>query len=332
MSDYNPVEHRDTSGDGAGELPIIIPEVVAEPLQQPVILPQRRRRRVLLPLLLFIATCLSTLYAGFDQVELPNQPQSETAALATAWLQALRYAVPLMIILICHEMGHFIQTRRYGVYSSYPYFIPMPLTLLGTMGAVIAMEARMGHRRALFDIGITGPLAGLIPTIIFCIIGLHISQPVPFIPKPDSIMVGAPVLFQLIKHWMHPSIPEGFVLNLDPMAFAGWVGLLITSLNLMPIGQLDGGHILYALLRKNARRIATLFLLAAIAAALWQSWVLRIPSPWTLMLFLLLMMGPAHPPTADDYEPLGLGRCILGWLTLAFILVGFTPNPLLFGS
>jgi membrane-associated protease RseP (regulator of RpoE activity) len=116
--------------------------------------------------------------------------------------------------------------------------------------------------------------------------------------------------------------PDGFDLYIHPMAFAGWVGLLITSLNLIPIGQLDGGHILYALLRQKANQIATLLLFGAVAAVvvfgLWG---------WMLMLFLLMAMKPQHPPTANDDEPLGRGRTILGWLTLAFVVLGFTPNP-----
>jgi membrane-associated protease RseP (regulator of RpoE activity) len=106
------------------------------------------------------------------------------------------------------------------------------------------------------------------------------------------------------------------------------VGLLITSLNLIPIGQLDGGHILYALLRDRAAQVASLLLLLAVAATAWQSYEQHQISPWILMVFLLVLMGPVHPPTADDQEPLGVGRCILGWLTLAFIFVGFTPNPI----
>jgi membrane-associated protease RseP (regulator of RpoE activity) len=124
--------------------------------------------------------------------------------------------------------------------------------------------------------------------------------------------------------WQFGSLPPNYALGLDPMAFAGWVGLFITSLNLIPIGQLDGGHILYALLRKKAHKVATALLLAALFVVIWdwdRLW------QWTLMLFLLLMMGPAHPPTANDEEPLGVGRYILGWLTLAFIFVGFTPVP-----
>lgn len=301
----------------ADEGKIIASDAVDLPQAPPVYRP--RQRSIRLPFLLFVATCLSTFYVG----ALPELPLSWTGAL----VHGLLYAVPLMTILLCHEMGHFVQSYRYGVFATWPYFIPVPLPPIGTMGAVIAMEPRMGHRRALFDIGITGPLAGLIPTIIFCIVGIRLSQ-VTFIAPgtdPDSIGIslGVPLLFTWLTQWFGKPIPANCDLILHPIAFAGWVGLLITSLNLIPIGQLDGGHILYALLKKKAHYVSTLLLVAAFIAVvrdhkLWS---------WGLMLVLLLLMGPRHPPTADDDEPLGIFRYLLGWLTLAFILIGFTPHP-----
>jgi membrane-associated protease RseP (regulator of RpoE activity) len=218
-------------------------------------------------------------------------------------------------------MGHFIQTRRYGVMSSLPFFIPMPIPPLGTLGAVIAMEPRVGHRRALFDIGISGPLAGLVPTMFFLILGLHYSHIGP--PVMGGWEYGDPLLFKFLAAKILGPIPQGFVVYAHPMAFAGWVGLLITSLNLFPIGQLDGGHILYALLRHRAYKIAKFVLFTALfMVILFKLW------NWTLMLGLLFFMGPTHPPTADDDEPLGFWRYVLGWLTLAFIVIGFTPVPI----
>ena len=169
-------------------------------------------------------------------------------------LAGLRYSVPVMTILVCHEMGHFLQARRYGVYASLPYFIPIPSPPFGTLGAVILMEPRIGGRRALFDIGITGPLAGLAPTLIFLR-----PRPVPDGAEihpgrgtSQPIVVGCPLLFRALCTWKFGPLPADFPITvgmLHPMAFAGWVGLFITSLNLIPIGQLDGGHVLYAILR-----------------------------------------------------------------------------------
>ena len=303
---------------------IIRAEIVEEmepgaPWEWQEVRPVRRQRRVRLPVLLFIATCLSTLLAGMGDAT------DSGAGWFDEFVLGLWYAVPVMTILLCHEMGHFIQAHRYGVYASLPYFIPMPISPLGTFGAVIAMEPRMGHRKALFDIGITGPLAGLVPTFIFLIVGLHYST----FGKPSQVGlgVGAPLLFQFLADWIRGQPPPKEVLLIDPMAFAGWVGLLVTSLNLMPIGQLDGGHVLYALLRDKANRVASFLLLSAIALVILN---FREFGNWTVILILLLIMGPVHPPTADDSEPLGVVRTVLGWLTLAFIIVGFTPTPIMF--
>jgi membrane-associated protease RseP (regulator of RpoE activity) len=275
------------------------------------------QRKIGNPLILFIATCLSTFGVGMYLVmgELTLFQRLERGFL---------YAVPLMIILVCHEMGHFLQSCRNKVFASWPFFIPIPIPPIGTMGAVIIMEPRMGHRRALFDIGITGPLAGLVPTMICCVIGIYLSK----FDNTTSVhtelvpSVHFPLLFTWLFQWLK-DWPAGQSPVLHPIAYAGWVGLFITSLNLIPIGQLDGGHILYALVKRYARYISTFFLVAAIVLVakdktLWS---------WAIMLILLLIMGPKHPPTANDDEPLGISRYILGWLTLAFIVIGFTPRP-----
>jgi membrane-associated protease RseP (regulator of RpoE activity) len=236
--------------------------------------------------------------------------------------QGLAYALPVMGILLCHEFGHYLQARRYHVPASLPFFIPMPWGPLGTMGAVIAMRGHMGSRKALYDIGITGPLAGLVPAIICCLVGLRLST-LEDIPRVlNESLIGAPPLFQWLSDWIVGPIPPGKLLSLHPIAFAGWVGIFLTALNLIPIGQLDGGHVLYALLRGKAQTIAWLLLAGAFAGV-----ILTRRYEWSLMLMLLLFIGPSHPPTANDEMPLGTGRIILGWLTLAFVLIGFTPRP-----
>ncbi len=208
-----------------------------------------------------------------------------------------------------------------GVNATLPIFIPMP-TFIGTMGAVIAMEPRRGNAKTVFDIGISGPLAGLVPTIVFLVLGLSWSQ-CRLLPPDDSTFVfGSPLLVKLIYAGMHGAVPAGYYIAYHPIAFAGWVGLLITSINLVPIGQLDGGHILYGMFRKKAHLIST----ALLVAAIWASIHFWLPT-WWLMLGLITFMGPRHPPTADDSVPLGLWRYVLGFATLAFIIVGFTPEP-----
>ena len=284
-----------SGGEPRRQSEVILAEVV--PPSEQISPPAMRRRRWRLPLFLFVAACLSTVLIG-----------------------GYLYGAALMTILVCHEAGHFIQTRRYRVPASLPFFLPLPLPPIGTLGAVIGMDARISDRRALFDIGITGPLAGLVPTLICCVVGLQLSEIVPY--RGGGMAVGSPLIFDAMVWMTFGPIPAGLTANLHPIAYAGWVGLLITALNLMPIGQLDGGHILYGLLRSRAHTVASLVLMSAMAAVLlFGLW------GWSLMLFLLILMGPKHPPTANDNTPLGPVRIALGWLTLAFVPLGFTPIP-----
>jgi membrane-associated protease RseP (regulator of RpoE activity) len=270
---------------------------------QPIPAIPQRPRRVLVPVLLFLATCVTTSDAGGPA-----------------------YAVAVMTILLSHELGHYLQARRYGVPVSLPYFIPIPAKPLGTMGAVIAMQRGVGNRRTIFDIAVTGPLAGLAPALAFSIIGLQWSTIIAAADARGLVSLGEPILFKILAYLVIGPLPDGRELVLHPVAFAGWVGIFITALNLIPIGQLDGGHILYALLVRRAHVIARIVLLAAMAAVvLGGYWT------WILMIFLLMLMGPDHPPTADDTAPLGLGRTILGWLILPFVALGFTPVPFSFG-
>ena len=241
----------------------------------------------------------------------------------TTAMGGLAYSIPLLITLLCHEFGHFLQARRWRVVASWPYFIPMTPPL-GTMGAVISMRGHMGNRRALFDIGISGPLAGLVPALAFSIIGLRWSTIGPVLPIAAGESLGTPLLFQWLGDLILGPTPPGHDIFLHPMAYAGWVGIFITALNLIPIGQLDGGHVLYALLRRKAHIVAQILLIGALVAMMvTNNW------NWLLMILLLLFIGPNHPPTADDSIPLGRGRTILGWLTLCFIFIGFTPHPFL---
>jgi membrane-associated protease RseP (regulator of RpoE activity) len=312
----DPLASTDPSGDTDPRLSPSVIYVVTEPIgpmSEPLPPPRHRTRRWRLPLTLFVFTCLSTLWAG--ELWIPD---------GSGWA-AWMYAVPLMMILVCHEAGHFLQALRYRIFASFPFFIPMPITPIGTMGAVIAMEAHVGDRRALFDVGITGPLAGLVPTLVFCILGLHWSAFEPRWPG-DGTIVG-PALFQFFASWIIGPVPAGYQIAYHPTAVAGLVGMLITAINLFPIGQLDGGHILYGLLRRKAHAVAWLLLAGATATILFAAFVLGQYEVLGLLLMvgLLVALGPRHPPTADDYVPLGRLRLTLGWLTLAFVPLGFAP-------
>ena len=193
------------------------------------------------------------------------------------------------------------------------------------MGAVIVMQPGIGNRRTLFDIAVTGPLAGLVPALLFSHLGLGWSHVVAVGDEQMTLMLGEPLLFKLLAYLTFGPLPEGQDIALHPVAFAGWVGIFITALNLIAIGQLDGGHILYALLLRRAHAVAQALLAAAmIAVVIWGYW------GWTLMILLLMLMGPVHPPTANDHVPLGIGRKVLGWSSLLFVPVGFTPVPFSF--
>jgi membrane-associated protease RseP (regulator of RpoE activity) len=260
------------------------------------------RRRTLMPFVLFAATCVTTWLAGGPA-----------------------FCVALMTTLLAHELGHFFQAHRYRVPASFPYFIPMPGSPIGTMGAVIVMQPGIGDRRSLFDIAITGPLAGLVPAFLFSAVGLQWSQVVETTEHGFGLKLGEPLFFKLLGYLTFGPLAEGQDIALHPLAFAGWVGIFITALNLIPIGQLDGGHIMYALLLRRAHVAALAILGAAmLAVVIWGYW------GWTLMIFLLILMGPAHPPTANDQVALGSGRRVLGWASLLFVPLGFTPVPFSF--
>jgi membrane-associated protease RseP (regulator of RpoE activity) len=229
-----------------------------------------------------------------------------------------------MAILLAHELGHYFQARRYRVPASLPWFIPMPISLVGTMGAFIMMPPGIADRRKLFDIAITGPLAGLVPAVLLTLIGLQHSTVVDLAARPAVVLLGEPILFKLLGLLIFGPLAEGQDVLLHPIAYAGWVGIFITALNLVPIGQLDGGHILYALIGKKSHRIAVGLWIAGTVAAALAYWV------WFPMLLLLFIMGPKHPPTADDSVPLGPIRIVLGWLSLMFLAIGFTPQPFTF--
>jgi Zn-dependent protease len=289
------------------------------------------------PLLLYLATFFSTTFCrfGFDDDVLFRFLISlflsvgDAGTARNAWLefrevlrQALLFSVPLMLILTCHEFGHYIQSRCYRVRSSLPYFIPIPFGILGTLGAVIAMDERIPNSKALFDIGITGPIAGLIPTLVFLYWGVQWSYIGP--PSGDAMeWIGFPLLLQWTTQWFYGELPNDLILHLHPVALSAWAGLLLTSLNLMPLGQLDGGHIFHSLTGQYSAPIAKCgFIVALFLVVLFGLW------HWSLLLILIAVIGVSHPPTANDKMPLTWFRRCLGWAMLGFVIIGLAPTPL----
>ncbi len=239
---------------------------------------------------------------------------------------ALWYSGAIMAILLAHEMGHFFAARRHGVPATLPYFIPMPFSPFGTMGAVIRMSGFIRDRRALMDIGAAGPLAGLALIIPAIVIGVLKSKILPAASFGEgTISLGDSLLFKGLSRLAVGPIAEGQDILLHPLAFAGWVGLLVTALNLLPIGQLDGGHVSYALFRSRSRVVAAVFYsaLAAVCLFLYAGWIL---------LAVLLFFIRKHPPTLNDDLPLDRKRTALGWVLLAVFVLSATPVPFGFGD
>jgi len=274
-------------------------------------------------LVLFLLTCCSCFYIGSGISPSDGWPADPDALWNARLWSGFTYSASLMTILFAHEMGHYLQARRYNVAASPPYFIPIP-TIFGTMGAVIVQRSGYADRKKLYDIAISGPLAGLVFALPIAWVGIQQSRVVtlPENPEPGTVF-GDPLVMQWMYELLHGPLAENETMILNPLLFAGWVGIFITALNLIPIGQLDGGHILYSLLRKNAHRVAMFLVYAALGYM-----VLTNNFQYALMLGLIVLMGPRHPPTANDQIELGTFRIVLGWLTLAFIFIGFTPVPI----
>jgi len=233
------------------------------------------------------------------------------------------YSATLMTILLAHELGHYLMSRRYGIPATLPYFLPMPLPPFGTLGAVIKMRGRMTNRRALLDIAVAGPLAGFFFTVPAIIIGLRYSTVVPFSePLPSSLRLGEPILFQALSRLMLGNVPESHEIFLHPVAYAGWIGLYVMALNLLPIGQLDGGHVLYALFGPKSRAVSLgILALFGLVAGIFF-W------PWFILIGLIIVFRIyKHPPPLEDAKPLNPGRRLIGILILLLFLISFTPVP-----
>ena len=238
----------------------------------------------------------------------------------------LWYSLTILAILGAHEMGHYLACRYYGVDASLPYFLPAPLPLTGTLGAFIRIRSPIPTKAILFDIGAAGPFAGFALALPALIVGLSLSRVVPLPPDMDGALeLGEPLLFRAATWLIWGQTPDGYSLNLHPMAFAAWFGLLATALNLIPIGQLDGGHIAYAVLGRHSSFVT----FGSIAAAVGLTFVSKSWLVWTtLMVVMLFVYGPHHPRTMDEDRPLDPGRRWLALLALLLLVICFTPSPI----
>jgi membrane-associated protease RseP (regulator of RpoE activity) len=266
--------------------------------------PPKFQHKLALPILLFVVTLLSTWFVG------------------GAW-----YAFAILLILGAHEFGHYFACRWHNVDCTLPFFLPAPFLLMtGTLGAVIRIREPFPSRRALFDIGVAGPLAGFVTLLPFLVIGIYWST-VDVIPPSGDLQVwlGEPWLFQGLARLIHGPLLDGTDIFIHPLGFAAWFGMLATALNLLPFGQLDGGHLSYAVFGPRSRYFSMVTLGLVVCLA-WFS------TSWIVMAIMLsamaYFMGFRHPAPIDDWTPLGRGRIIVALIALAILIGCFTPEPI----
>jgi len=288
---------------------------------------QERQPRRHLPLFLFFSTFVTTTLVGgcHYQAFISDFGALELDAGPLLIPHGLWYSTTILAILGAHEFGHYFTCRYYGVSASLPYFIPAPIWLTGTLGAFIRIRGPIPTKPILFDIGVAGPLAGFVVAVPTLVVGLSLSRLTPLPPDFSGLSLGEPLLFQFTSWLIFGSLPEGFSVNLHPMGFAAWFGLLATALNLFPIGQLDGGHLTYAVFGKRSTFITLSMLCITALLTFWsRSWVV-----WTILLtVMLIVFGPRHPPTLDEDLPLDRGRRIVAFAAFLILILCFTPIPI----
>jgi membrane-associated protease RseP (regulator of RpoE activity) len=324
LHSFGEISGGNGKGSPAGEL---LPPPHYVPPQQDA--PPERRGRRAMALLLFLLTLVSTLAVGaeFAQAYANNRgPFSEDidpyAAILedpSLLLMGLPFSFTLVGILLAHELGHFFACRYYGIAASYPYFIPAP-TIIGTLGAFIRIRSPIVNRKALFDVGLAGPVVGFLFAVPALAIGIAYSKAIPAVQVDAPIIFGQPLLGTIFTRLLHPTLaPENVFLH--PIGRAAWVGLFATALNLLPVGQLDGGHVLYALASEKHRRIslAFVFLLIPLGIFFWHGWLM-----WAA---LLMLFGFRHPALIDRWEPIDRKRRLWAVIALAIFALCFMPVP-----
>ena len=275
-------------------------------------------RRLRLQALLYLLTCLTTFAAGVVGWEpmLLGFDDDMLAQLGQQWPRGLAYMVAVMAVLTAHEAGHFIAAWWHRIPATLPFFLPVPVLLTGTLGAVIGMEGSRANRRQLFDIALGGPLAGLVVAIPVMAVGMLLGTP------SDS----SPFALSPLARWMLATVRPDAAEGIEPNALfmAGWVGLLVTGLNMIPVSQLDGGHVSYAIFGRQSKWVARGVLAGAVVAI-----ALLGLYNWIAMVVIVMLIGTDHPPIRQDGRPLWLVRTTLGLFALLIPVVTFMPEPLL---
>jgi membrane-associated protease RseP (regulator of RpoE activity) len=292
----------------------------------------RFQASVWLHVTLFLLTLGTTTLVGalhyYSFISALSGPPAKQSLVAFL-VRGLWYSIGILLILGSHEMGHYLMCRRYNTDASLPYFlpflIPAPIFQTGTLGAVIRIREPFATRKVLFDIGIAGPIAGFVVLVPLLFAGLWMSSVMPSPTEGVGVYLGEPLLFKWAVHLVFGSLPDSQALNAHPLVFAAWFGMLATALNLLPFGQLDGGHITYATLD----HLSTPISLVTVAFAVAMTFVSRSWMVMTLvMLVMLWMLGPRHPRVLREYEPLGPGRTALAVFALVMLVLCFTPAPI----
>ena len=285
--------------------------------------------RVWLHAVLFVLTLASTTFVGAGHylgfLNFSGTPV-QGVPLTGALVHGLWYSVTILLILGCHELGHYLACRYYDVDASLPYFLPFPVLLTGTMGAFIRIREPIPRKHMLFDIGIAGPIAGFLVAVPALFIGMAMSTVVRVPQNTAGLLeLGEPLLFKMAAAVFWGTPPDGYSLNMHPVAFAAWFGMLATALNLFPIGQLDGGHISYSVFGRRSTYVTFATIGIAIGLAYFSaSWIV-----WTgLTIAMLFMFGPRHPRVFDEEVPLDRTRKILALFALAMFILCFTPAPI----
>lgn len=289
------------------------------------------KQKIWLNAILFVATVFSTFFVGlmwaisFKYADIVFQESQSSFALDIFMDPeiiglGMIYVIVLIGILMGHELGHFFTCRYYKINATLPYFIPAP-TLIGTLGAFIKIKSPITKKQQLFDIGVAGPLVGFVLSVPALIYGLSLSKIIPSLPPEESIIFGEPLLLKIVGGVIFKGIPEGFDVFPHPIAFAGWVGILVTALNLFPIGQLDGGHVFYAFLGAKSRKFAPIFLAVFVFMGIffWVGWFV-----WAL---LISFVGLKHPRISDEEIPLSPRRKFIVFVIFLIFIFSFIPDP-----
>jgi membrane-associated protease RseP (regulator of RpoE activity) len=279
------------------------------------------RHRYVTHLILFVLTFITTTFSG----ALGSASRLQDLLTLGGLAAGLWYSIPVLLILSAHEFGHYFACRYYNVDATLPYFIPAPIPLTGTLGAVIRIREPFPSRRALFDIGVAGPIGGFVVLVPLLLWAMAVST---VGPVPDgAIYFGEPLLFKLLEWLYFGVIPAGMDVLLHPVGIAAWWGMLATALNLLPFGQLDGGHLTYAVMGRRAAIISgAVLIFLLILSTISPSWIV----PTVLLSLMSVSFGFRHPPTLDDQEPLDGDRRLVAVIAAIIFALCFTPIPIAF--